>query len=345
MTSFVFTTPRGPFSLSHLAEMSEAILLDNKGADFTVSNLATLTDATPLSLCMLHQRKYLKSLKNSLAGACIIAPEYVDYAPKTMHLLVHKNPYKAYALITQAFYPEEKISGFIAPSAFIASSAILGEDCRVEHGVYIGNEARIGHRCKIGVNTYIGDGVVLGDDCRIENNVSISHAVLGNKVLVYPGARIGQDGFGFASDVKGHYKIPHAGGVIIGNDVEIGANTCIDRGSLDNTVIEDWCRLDNLVQIGHNVKIGKGSVIVAQAGIAGSSQLEEFVILAGQVGIIGHLKIGKNAVISAASAVMKNVAPGAIMAGYPAIHVKDWHKQTAFLKKNIMRSKSREHLE
>ncbi|KTD64188.1 UDP-3-O-(3-hydroxymyristoyl)glucosamine N-acyltransferase [Legionella shakespearei] len=342
MTSYQFATSKGPFSLSSLARISGAELIDNKGAAFEVAHLATLSSATPLSLCMLHQKKYLKELKNSLAGACILAPEYVDYAPPTMHLLVHKNPYKAYALITQAFYPEEELIASIAPSAFVSPSAIVGQGCEIEHGAYIGKKVTIGQRCKIGVNTYIGDGVIIGNHCHIENNVSISHTVMGNKVRIYPGARIGQDGFGFASDADGHYKIPHAGGVVIGNDVEIGANTCIDRGSLDNTIIDDWCRIDNLVQIGHNVKVGKGSIIVAQAAIAGSSQLEPFVVLAGRAGVIGHLKIGRNAVISAASIVIKDVPAGAVMAGYPATPAREWHKQTVFLKKSISRGKSRE---
>lgn len=335
MTSSVFSTPRGPFSLSYLAEITGANIWNNKGVDFEVSNLAILSEATSTSLCMLHQEKYLNVLKKSLAGACIIAPEYVEYAPETMCLLLHKNPYKAYALIAQVFYPDEKISEFIAPSAFIDPEAILGKDCLVEHGAYIGKKARIGNRCKIGVNTYIGDGVVIGDDCRIENNVSISHTVMGSKVLVYPGARIGQDGFGFASDSDGHYKIPHAGGVVIGNNVEIGSNTCIDRGSLTNTEIGDWCRLDNLVQVGHNVKIGKGSILCGNVALAGSCKIGEFVTLTGRVGVSGHVCIGDRATILADSLVIRNVAPGERLGGFPAVSARDWHKQTVFLKNSI----------
>ncbi len=264
----------------------------------------------------------------------------MKYAPDSMYLLVHPNPYKAFALIAQTFYPSEKPPGFIATSAMIESTAIIGVDCFIAHGAYIGNQVKIGNRCKIGVNTYIGDAVTIGDDCLIEDNVSIRHAVIGNNVVIYSGARIGQDGFGFASDANGHYKIPHAGGVIIGNDVEIGANTCIDRGSLDNTVIEDWCRLDNLVQIGHNVKIGKGSVIVAQVGIAGSTEIGEHVTLAGQVGVIGHLKIGKGATVLASGKVYKNVKSGDRVGGHPAVSISDWQKQIRFLKTAIKPKKS-----
>lgn len=342
MSSHQFSTPVGPFSLSELARIADASLLNDKSASFMVSNIASLSDADSSNLSMLHQKKYFSALKKSLAGACIIAPEYVDYAPKHMHLLLHKNPYKAYALITQAFYPAEKIQNFIAPTSHISPSATIGEQCQIEHGAYIGHKAKIGNRCKIGVNSFIGDGVVLGDDCLIENNVSICNTIMGNKVLVYPGARIGQDGFGFASDAAGHYKIPHLGGVIIGSDVEIGANTCIDRGSLGNTVIGDCCRLDNLVQIGHNVKVGRGSVIVAQVGIAGSSELEEFVTLAGKVGVVGHLKIGKNATILFGSMVLQDIEAGSRVGGFPTMPAREWLKQIHTLKKLTNKTKGKE---
>lgn len=333
MHSHRFSAPRGPFSLAELAQISGAELLQESHGSFMVSDITTLAEAQSTSLAMLHQKKYVKALKQSQAGACILAPDFKEYAPEHMHLLLHKNPYKAYALIAQVFYPFEPIQHFIAPTAHVSSSALIGSDCQIEHGAYIGDKVRMGARCKIGVNSYIGDGVVLGDDCRIENNVSISNTIMGNKVIVYPGARIGQDGFGFASDANGHYKIPHRGGVIIGNDVEIGANTCIDRGSLDNTVIGDCCRLDNLIQIGHNVKVGRGSIIVSQVGIAGSTVLGEWVTLSGQVGVIGHLNIGKNATVLAGSGVLKDVEPGAILGGYPAMPSRDWLKQVYSIKK------------
>lgn len=329
-----------PLSLQELATISGAQLYRNGSEDlFLVQGLASLAEADKTQLCVLHHKKYLGALKKSGAGACIIAPTYVDSAPKNMHLLVHENPYKAYALIAQALYsPNDEKKGFISEKAHISSTAIIGEGCIIEPGAYIGEQVIIGKGSKIGVNTFIGERVVIGEDCLIENNVSISHAIIGNKTIIYPGARIGQDGFGFASDKEGHYKIPHLGRVIIGDDVEIGANTCIDRGSLNDTVIEDLCRIDNLVQIGHNVKVGKGSVLVAQVGVAGSTELGKFVALAGQVGVIGHLKVGDGAMVFAKSAVFKNVQPGAKMAGYPAVPLWSWHRQIAYLKK-ILRPK------
>ena len=337
MPSSIFANKHGPFSLLELEHISGAKIFakNDLASSSMVHDLASLSEAKATDISMLHQKKYAKALETSLAGACIIAPENIKYAPESMFLLVHNNPYKAFALISQAFYPAEQLVPYIAASACISASAILGEGCRVEHGAYIGDNAVIGARCKIGVNSYIGDGVVLGDDCLIENNVSISNAVIGNKAQIYPGARIGQDGFGFASDADGHYKIPHRGRVLIGHDVAIGANTCIDRGSLKDTVIEDWVRIDNLVQIGHNVKIGRGSVIAGQAGLAGSTELGEFVSVGGQAGVCAHSIIGNNVNIMAQSGVMKDVAAGGSVGATPAMPVREYFRQITMLQQLV----------
>ncbi len=335
MFSRKFSNPCGPFSLSYLAQIADAYVYNDNGSSFVVSNVTSLTEAQSDSISMLNNKKYIGSLKQSLAGACIVEPANIVHAPKSMYLLVHKNPYKAYALIAQAFYPEQQSTNFIDSSAYCAPSATIGADCFIAHGAYIGDNVTIGDRCSIGVNTYIGSNVVIGHECRLESHVSISNTIMGNNVLIYPGARIGQDGFGFASDVEGHYKIPHQGGVIIGDNVSIGANTCIDRGSLKNTEIGDWCRIDNLVQIGHNVVVGRGSILCGQTGIAGSSTLGEFVTAGGQVGISGHITIGSYSTILVGSTVVKTIAPGSRVGGYPAIPYRDWHKQTALLKRAI----------
>lgn len=339
-----FSTPKGPFSLASLANCSGALLYNDKGGDFLIADIAPLSSAQSNNLSMLHQKKYRPALKTSHAGACIVSPRDIDHAPKNMYLLIHDNPYKAYALIAQTFYPTPSFPSFRADSASIAANATLGPNCHIAHGAYIGENVQIGARCKIGVNSYIGDGVVIGDDCRIENNVSISHTVMGHHVLIYPGARIGQEGFGFASDDQRYYKIPHIGGVIIGNHVEIGSNTCIDRGSMTNTEIGDWCRLDNLVQIGHNVKIGKHTILCGQVGIAGSSNIGDYVTLGGKVGISGHLCIGDRTMVLFGSSVIQDIEPGERIGGYPALPARDWHKQTHFLKKTFKKKVTSEAL-
>ncbi|MBO4643985.1 MAG: UDP-3-O-(3-hydroxymyristoyl)glucosamine N-acyltransferase, partial [Alphaproteobacteria bacterium] len=208
---------------------------------------------------------------------------------------------------------------------------------RIDAGAVIGENVTLGKNCHICPNAVIGDNVVMGDDCIVGENASVLYTLAGNQVYIYPGARIGQDGFGFFMSPKGHTKIPQLGRVIIGNDVEIGANTTIDRGALDDTIVGDGARLDNLVQFGHNVQTGKCCVVVSQAGIAGSTHLGDFVVLAGQVGVAGHLNIGSGAQIAGQSGVMRDVEPMESLMGTPAVPIKDFMRQAATLKKLIKR--------
>jgi UDP-3-O-[3-hydroxymyristoyl] glucosamine N-acyltransferase len=196
----------------------------------------------------------------------------------------------------------------------------------VEAGVVIGAGARIGARCRLRPNAVIGAGVVIGDDCDIGATASVSHCLIGARVMLHPGVRIGQDGYGFAPGPEGHTKVPQLGRVIVEDDVEIGANSTIDRGSGPDTVIGAGSKIDNLVQIGHNVQIGRGCLIVAQVGISGSTQLGDFVVLAGQVGVAGHLKIGSGAVLAAKSGLSRSVPAGETFAGIPARPVREWRR-------------------
>ena len=180
-------------------------------------------------------------------------------------------------------------------------------------------DAEIGDRCRVGANAVVGRGVVIGEDTEIGVGASLSHCLIGRRVRIYPGARIGQDGFGFAIDPSGHVAVPQLGRVIVEDQVEIGANVTIDRGAGPDTVIGRGCMIDNLVQIGHNVEVGPGSVIVAQAGISGSTKLGKLVVLAGQAGLAGHLSVGDGARVGAQSGVMRDVPPGEDVFGSPAM--------------------------
>ncbi len=194
---------------------------------------------------------------------------------------------------------------------------MIGKGVRIDAGAVIGERVNIGDGCWIGANTVIGDGVEIGDGCRIGALCSISHAIIGKRALIHRGVHIGQDGFGFAPGPKGMIKVPQLGRVLIGNDVEIGSGTCIDRGAGPDTVIGNFCKIDNLVQIGHNVQMGKYVIITGQCGVSGSTQLGDGVMLGGQVGISGHVRIGERAKLAAQAGIMTDVPAGATYGGSP----------------------------
>jgi UDP-3-O-[3-hydroxymyristoyl] glucosamine N-acyltransferase len=199
----------------------------------------------------------------------------------------------------------------------------------IEAGAVIGERAELGAGCHVGPNAVIGEAVVIGPNCRIGAGATLSHCLLGARVVIYPGARIGQAGFGFALGTEGMTKVPQLGRVIIEDDVEIGANSTIDRGSGPDTVIGAGTMIDNLVQIGHNVRLGKGCVIIAQAGVAGSTRIGDHAILAAQAGLIGHLTIGHAARIGAQAGVMRDVPDGESVIGSPAVPVRQFFREVA----------------
>ncbi|MBM3511237.1 MAG: UDP-3-O-(3-hydroxymyristoyl)glucosamine N-acyltransferase [Alphaproteobacteria bacterium] len=335
-----FFTRAGPFTAAELAALSGARLADPARADTVAVDVAPLDAAGPQSLSFFDNPKYRDRFEASRAGICIVHPKHAARAPAGMTLLLSAAPYKAYARAAKAFYPPPAATAGIAPSAIVDPRARIGAGTAVAAGAVIGAGASLGQRCRIDANAVIGPGVQIGDDVAIGALASVSHALIGDRVAIYPGVRIGQDGFGFAPDPSGHVKVPQLGRVVIGNDVEIGANTTIDRGSGPDTVIGDGCWIDNLVMIGHNVVIGRGCILVAQTGISGSTTLGDYVVAGGQVGIAGHLTIGAGARLAAGAGVIKDVAPGATVGGYPAIPIRRWHRQTVALEQ-LVRKKER----
>ncbi|MBI3447279.1 MAG: UDP-3-O-(3-hydroxymyristoyl)glucosamine N-acyltransferase [Magnetospirillum sp.] len=328
-----FFTVAGPFTLSELAALSGAAMAEGCDPSLRFTDVSPLENAGPEHVSFLDNRKYIPAFQASKAGLCVVTPEMAAKAPAGMALLLSPDPYRAYAHIAQAFYPAQAPEAGIAATANVDQSAVVGEGCRIDPGAVIGAGARIGNHCHIGANVVIGKGVVLGDHCTVGANATLSHAVIGNRVNIYPGVRIGQDGFGFAMGPQGHLKVPQLGRVVIGNNVEIGANTTIDRGAGPDTQIGDGCMIDNLVQIGHNVQLGRGCVIVAQVGISGSTRFGDFAAAGGQAGITGHLKIGAGARIAAQAGVMRDIAPGETVGGAPAVPMADWLRQSAILGK------------
>ncbi|MDA8231251.1 MAG: UDP-3-O-(3-hydroxymyristoyl)glucosamine N-acyltransferase [Magnetospirillum sp.] len=328
-----FFSLAGPFTLGRLAELSGAEMAPGADAGAVFSDVAALDAAGASDIGFLDNRKYMADFIASKAGACVVHPDMAPRAPAGMLLLLSPDPYRAYAHIAQAFYPVTPPEPWVAPTAWVDPTARIAEGCRIEPGAVIGARAEIGRRCRIGANVVVGDGVAIGDECVLGANATLSHAILGNRVVIYPGARIGQDGFGFAMGPEGHLKVPQLGRVVIGNGVEIGANTTIDRGAGPDTVIGDGCMIDNLVQIGHNVQLGRGCVIVAQVGISGSTRIGDFVAAGGQAGITGHLRIGSGARIAAQSGVMRDIAAGETVGGAPAVPMAEWLRQSALLGK------------
>ena len=326
-----FFAVKGPFKLADLAALAGASLANPAVGDQLIKDVAPLDQAGPDDLAFLDNRRYLEAFGASRAGACVILPEHADRAPAGMALLLSDAPYMSFAKIARSFYPHPAVEAGIAPSAVIDPTAELGAGCRIDAAAIIGRQVRLGARCHIGGTAVIGDGVVLGDDCRIGAGASISHSIIGNRVYIYPGARIGQDGFGFASGPAGHLRIPQLGRVVIHDDVEVGANSTIDRGAGPDTVIGAGCMIDNLVQIGHNVQMGKGCVIVAQVGISGSTKLGDFVVIGGQAGLAGHLTIGSGVRMAARSGVASHIPAGAEVGGAPAVPVREWRRQVATL--------------
>jgi UDP-3-O-[3-hydroxymyristoyl] glucosamine N-acyltransferase len=323
----------GPFTLTALAAISGATLLDEAAGGRLMTDVAPLETAGPDEVTFLDNRKYLGDFEQSRAGAAFVAESLAARAPAGMAVLVSRQPYKSYALAAQAFYPESAVKPGVAATARIHPSASVPADCEIGEHAVIETGARLGARCRVGANSVVGAAVELGDDCRVAANVSLSHCVIGARVVLHPGVRIGQAGFGFAPDPERPVKIPQLGRVVIADDVDIGANTTIDRGSGHDTVIGAGTMIDNLVQIGHNVRIGRGCVIVSQVGISGSTVLGDYVMIGGQAGLTGHLRIGSGAKIGAQSGVMRDIEPGEAVGGSPAVPMTEWLRAHAMLRR------------
>lgn len=327
-----FFPRRGPFTLAEVAKAAGAEL-NGEGGTRRFRGIAPLQAAEADEISFLDNRKYLGLLAETRAGAVILRGEYAARLPAGCRALVSAEPYLAWARAGTLFHPPAPASPGRHPSAIVDPAATIDDSAEIGPGAVIGAAAEIGPRCRIGALAVIGPGVRIGADCRIGPHVTIGHALIGDRVTLHPGVRIGQDGFGFATGPDGFVDVPQVGRVVVEHDVDIGANTTIDRGALHDTVIGAGSRIDNLVQIGHNARLGRCCVVVSQAGISGSAVLEDFVVLAGQAGISGHLTLGKGSRVGPQAGVMSDIPAGADVLGSPAQPIKAFMREVAALRR------------
>jgi UDP-3-O-[3-hydroxymyristoyl] glucosamine N-acyltransferase len=326
-------------TLADIAEMTGAVLADPKRALVPIKGLAVLDEAGPSHLTFLENGRYAPQLANCHAAACFVSRRLEPELPPRIAALRVADPYRAFVGVARKLHadvlrprPPSGAEG-ICESAVIHPTARLEDDVSVEPHAVIGSHAEIGTGTIIGPGAVIGPYVTIGRGCSIGAGVTIVCSLIGNAVIIHPGCRIGQDGYGFLPGSDGHAKVPQMGRVIIQNDVEIGANTTIDRGALRDTVIGEGTKVDNLVQIAHNVVVGRRCLLTSQVGIAGSVTLGEGVALGARVGVNNHVTIGDGAQIAATSIVHDDVPPGARWGGTPAKPIKLWFREMMLLER------------
>jgi len=320
-----------PVSLS-LREIADHIGAELRGDDSVmIDSVASMDAASPGSITYIKERSYLDYLVDTQAAAVILKAEFADLC--SVPVLIVKDPYLAYARVARLFHPLRPVQPGIHISAQVGDDAEVAESAQVDALAVIEAGVRVGDHCYIGPGCVLRRGAQIGDGTRLMANVCIGEdCVIGKRTLVHPGTVIGADGFGFANDEGIWVKIPQTGRVVIGDDVEIGANTCIDCGAVHDTVIGDGVKIDNLVQIGHNVTIGDHSIIVSTAGIAGSSHIGKYCAIAGGVGLAGHLELCDGVTVTGMSMVTHSITePGVYSSGISVQDAKQWRRNHARL--------------
>ena len=316
-------------TVSELASFLNGSICGDGGV--VIERIRPIDEAGPGDLTFVANPKYRKRMASTGAGAILVAPGTVCPGK---NLLIVADPYIALGKLLALFYPEEEETGGISPQATVEAGAVVSPDAVIYPGVHISRGAQIGRKAVLHPGVFIGRDAVVGDSSILHPNVTVyRRCLIGQRVILHAGVVVGSDGFGFALPGRENRKIPQVGYVQIDDDVEIGANTTIDRGALGRTWIQKGVKIDNLVQIAHNVVIGEYSVIVAQVGISGSAKLGKGVLVGGQAGIVGHIRIGDGVMAAARAAVHRDVPPGRVVAGSPHMPHRDWLKMEACLPK------------
>lgn len=327
-----FFPARGPFGLAAIAAAGGARFEGDAGRLF--AGVAPLSSAGPEDVAFLEGRRHAAALAATRAGAVLVTEDAAGQVPPGCIALICDAPQLGFARVAAMFHPQPAPVPGIHPTAVVAPDASIGEGCEIGPHAVVGAGAEIGPGCILGPHAVIGPGCVLGAGSVVRAHASMTHCIAGAGVVLHEGARVGNEGFGFVTTKQGeHVTVPQIGRVILGDRVEVGANSCIDRGAGGDTVIGPGTRLDNLVQVGHNVKTGRGCVIVAQVGIAGSVELGNYVVLAGQSGIAGHLTLGDGARVGAQAGVTSSVPAGTDVVGSPAWPAKEFMRAITWLRR------------
>jgi UDP-3-O-[3-hydroxymyristoyl] glucosamine N-acyltransferase len=310
-------------TVGEIASLTGAELQDVTSLAQRMTNVAPVDLAEGGDLTFVDNAKFAKALASTRAGAVLISGHLQCLVPSGPIVLLTPKPYKCFVLVARELYPDAlrpsslfQTEG-VASNASVHSLARLASGVTIDPGALVGPRAAVGAGTLVGANAVIGPDVQIGQNCAIGPGSSITNAIIGDRVIIHSGCHIGQDGFGFIMGATGHLKVPQVGIVVIEHDVEIGAGTTVDRGGIRNTVIGEGTKIDNLVQIAHNVVIGRHCIIAGQSGLSGSATLEDFVVLGARVGIRQHITVGKGARLAARSSVMRDVPAGALWGGFP----------------------------
>ena len=314
-------------TLSEIADFVNGTVIGDGG--IVISGVSEIQNGISGTITFLSNPIYKKYLSSTAADAIFVDDKKILNGKNG---ILVSNPQLAIAKILESFSPRKKKSPMIDSKAIISKTAIIGKEVIIRSGSIIGEYVSIGDRTEIGNNTVIGDNTILGSDCVLFSNISIYDNIkIGNSVIIHSGTSIGSDGFGFVFDKDRYVKIPQIGNVIIGDNVEIGSNCAIDRATIGNTIIGDMTKIDNLVHIAHNVKIGTGCLLTAGFAIAGSSEIGDNCVFAGQVGVAPHLKIGSNSIFASRSGITKSLEGGKTYAGFPAREIRDYNRRQALI--------------